>query len=280
MTFLFIVGLSYGLMKFLASQKEDLRKRPSIEAKRYVKAQPVEYKKIISPVSEMGRVASVAEVDIVTEASGRIQRGNVSLKKGAGFSKGDVLFVVYPDEAALDLKASKARFLNTLANLLPDIKIDYPQYEKEYMDFFSSIDLDKPLPSFPEVEDEKMKMLLIVSSAILVLVLFTGIQSFSACDGDFDCDGDVDGSDLAVFAADFGRTDCGSNIPKVIGSVSFQGLGEVDLRSLQLALYWEVDTGGGGSRKTEFDDIKILIAADYWRSGRKNHSLATQLGRR
>ena len=30
------------------------------------------------------------------------------------------------------------------------------------------------------------------------------------CDGDFDGDGDVDGSDLAVFAADFGRTDCDS----------------------------------------------------------------------
>jgi len=28
------------------------------------------------------------------------------------------------------------------------------------------------------------------------------------CDGDFDCDVDIDGSDLAVFAADFGRTDC------------------------------------------------------------------------
>ncbi len=29
------------------------------------------------------------------------------------------------------------------------------------------------------------------------------------CEGDFDPDGDVDGSDLVVFAADFGRTDCG-----------------------------------------------------------------------
>jgi len=28
------------------------------------------------------------------------------------------------------------------------------------------------------------------------------------CQGDFDGDGDVDGSDLALFAADFGRTDC------------------------------------------------------------------------
>jgi hypothetical protein len=28
------------------------------------------------------------------------------------------------------------------------------------------------------------------------------------CEGDFGHDGDVDGSDLAVFSADFGRTDC------------------------------------------------------------------------
>ena len=29
-----------------------------------------------------------------------------------------------------------------------------------------------------------------------------------SCNGDFDDDGDVDGSDLAIFATDFGRTDC------------------------------------------------------------------------
>ena len=43
--------------------------------------------------------------------------------------------------------------------------------------------------------------------------------------GDFDVDGDVDGSDLAVFAADFGRTDCGSP-PLCEGD--FDGDGDVD----------------------------------------------------
>ena len=33
------------------------------------------------------------------------------------------------------------------------------------------------------------------------------------CKGDFNADGDVDGSDLAVFAADFGRTDCAGGPP-------------------------------------------------------------------
>ena len=34
------------------------------------------------------------------------------------------------------------------------------------------------------------------------------VHIVECCEGDFDHDGDVDGSDLAVFAADFGRTDC------------------------------------------------------------------------
>lgn len=37
--------------------------------------------------------------------------------------------------------------------------------------------------------------------------------SVELCLGDFDRDGDVDGSDLAVFAADFGRTDCDTGDP-------------------------------------------------------------------
>ena len=34
------------------------------------------------------------------------------------------------------------------------------------------------------------------------------VSCLPICEGDFDEDGDVDGSDLSVFAADFGRTDC------------------------------------------------------------------------
>lgn len=158
--FIFIVGLAYGLMKFLAAQKEEMKQRPAVEAKRFVKAVPVKYTTILSQVAADGRLTSVAEVDIVAEASGRLQQGEVALKKGTRFSEGDVLFVVYPDEAALALKASKSQFLNTLANLLPDIRIDYPENEEGYMEFFSSISLDHPLPQFPEVKDEKLKIFL------------------------------------------------------------------------------------------------------------------------
>ncbi len=157
---IFILGLAWGLMKFLVAQKEPPPVRRTIEARRYVKVEPVKYTNISAEVSGPGRLASIAEVDIVAEASGKIEAGNVSLKKGASFSKGDVLFVVYPDEAILTLKARKSQYQNILASILPDLSIDYPQYEENYYSFFNSISVDKPLPPLPEIEDDQLKIFL------------------------------------------------------------------------------------------------------------------------
>ncbi|MCP4311807.1 MAG: HlyD family efflux transporter periplasmic adaptor subunit [Bacteroidetes bacterium] len=163
---IFIVGLAYGLMRFLEAQKAQPPVRRSMEARRFVKFEPVTYSSILSEVSGLGRLASVAEVDIISEASGRIEPGKVALKKGAAFSKGDVLFVVYPDEAILALKARKSQYQNTLAGILPDLKIDYPEAEEGFRVFFTSISVDKALPPLPEINDDQLKIFLASRSVI------------------------------------------------------------------------------------------------------------------
>lgn len=158
--FIFIVGLAYGIMRFLIAQKEEPPMRQAVEVKRYVQTERVVYEKIISPVAAPGRVQSIEAIDIVAEASGKIIVPGVSLRKGSRFNKGDVLLTIYPDEAALALKARKSQFLNSLANLLPDIAIDFESHKAQFDAFFATIDLDKPLPTFPEVKDEKLKTFL------------------------------------------------------------------------------------------------------------------------
>lgn len=157
---IFIVGMAYGLMRYLISIKEEARVMPTREARRLVRAAPVAYRTLNFVVSEPGRLLSVSRVSIVAEASGRIQQGAVPLKKGALFSKGDVLLVVYPDETALALRARKSQYQNALANLLPDLAIDFPGSEAVFRNFFVSIDISSPLPPFPEVTDEKLRIFL------------------------------------------------------------------------------------------------------------------------
>jgi len=157
---LIILLVAYGLMRFLIAQKEAPPVRRSIEARRFVKVEPIKYGLIPSEVSEMGRFASISEIDIVAEASGKIESGKVALKKGSKFSKGDVLFKIYPDEAILSLKARKSQYQNTLASIIPDLVIDFPDAEDAFTDFFNSINVDRSLPPMPEVGDDKLKIFL------------------------------------------------------------------------------------------------------------------------
>ncbi|MCF8224897.1 MAG: efflux RND transporter periplasmic adaptor subunit [Bacteroidales bacterium] len=160
LSFLFIVALSYGIMRFLIAQKEEAPAFKSFEAKRFVRADIITYGEVISPVSETGRMSSIAQVNLSAEASGKIEQGDIMLKKGGNFKKGDVIFSIYRDEAALALKAKKSQFLNTLALLLPDIAVDFPENEETFRQFFSSIDMEKPLPDFPIIDNEKLKIFL------------------------------------------------------------------------------------------------------------------------
>ncbi|MEA2107257.1 MAG: hypothetical protein U9P82_11180 [Bacteroidota bacterium] len=158
--FIFIVELAFGIMKFLISQKEEPFSRPPVVSKRFVKTEKVDYKTIVSPIKAPGRVNSLSNVDIISEASGKLNVSNIPLKEGAQFSTGDILFTVYPDEAALALKSRKSQFLNQLANLLPDITIDFPEYEKTFRNFFNAIDINQNLPEFPAINEEKLKIFL------------------------------------------------------------------------------------------------------------------------
>jgi membrane fusion protein (multidrug efflux system) len=155
-----ILGLAYGLMRFLIASKVDPPVRRSVEARRYVRVEPVKYSKISAAVSEKGRLSSIAEIDIIAEAAGRIEPGEVALKKGASFSKGNVLFVVYPDEAILALKARKSKYQNILAGIIPDLVIDYPEAEKAFTDFFAAISVDQPLPPMPQINENNLKIFL------------------------------------------------------------------------------------------------------------------------
>jgi multidrug efflux pump subunit AcrA (membrane-fusion protein) len=158
-----MLGLAMVLMQTLKGMKPEPPRKEAGEVIRYVKAAKVEYVDIVSSVSATGRVLATNDVMLVAEASGKIERGDVVLKKGAGFRKGDRILTIYKDEAEMLLKSRKSRFLNTVANMLPDIKIDYPDYYDSISKFFVSIELEKDLPPLPNglvAENEKLKIFL------------------------------------------------------------------------------------------------------------------------
>ena len=158
-TFTLLIS-GYLTMKFLISQKEMPERKQAAPTERYVKAKKVHYRTIHASVKSTGRLISTSEVVIVAEASGKILPGDVSLRTGQSFRKGDVLLRIYKDETELELKAEKSRFLNAVANILPDMKVDYPDAYETFSSFFQSIDIQKDFPPMPQADDGNVKVFL------------------------------------------------------------------------------------------------------------------------
>jgi multidrug efflux pump subunit AcrA (membrane-fusion protein) len=155
-----LLGGAAALSQLFISMKPEPPRRPEMELKRSVKAEEIQYADIYSPLTLEGRVVSGSEVMLVSEAAGKIEQGNVALRPGNSFKKGQLLAEIYKDEVELALKARKSRFLTTMTSLLPDLKIDFPQHLDAYEMFFRAIDMEEDLPEMPVVRDEKLKVFL------------------------------------------------------------------------------------------------------------------------
>jgi multidrug efflux pump subunit AcrA (membrane-fusion protein) len=155
-----LLGGSAVLSKLFISMKPEPPRMPDMKMKRYVKAETIKYNEIISSVAREGRVVSSSEITLVAEASGKIEKGDVTLRKGSSFKKGQLIAEIYKDEAELALKARKSRFLTIVTTLLPDIKVDFPDQLNAYEMFFRAIDMDEDLPELPVIRNEKLKIFL------------------------------------------------------------------------------------------------------------------------
>ena len=159
-SFLLIIVVSIALMKVFENNGQEMAKTPDKENIKYVKAVPFNPGDIEAVVSGSGRLTSQSLVDLSSEVQGKILTGNIDLKKGQSFKKGELLIKIYDEEFSLSIQASKSRFLTSIANILPDIKVDFKENYNSWSDFFDSIKMNSTLPELPEVKSKQEKIFL------------------------------------------------------------------------------------------------------------------------
>ncbi len=142
---------------FLASKKELPPQRPKPVAKNYVKVRQVSYSKMPVEIEAFGRLNSLQQINLIPEVGGKLLRGQVSLKEGAVFRKGQILIKIDDAEEKLTLQSRKSNFLSLLASILPDLKTDFTVSFDQWQTYFNDIDLDKPLPEIPSETGSKVK---------------------------------------------------------------------------------------------------------------------------
>jgi len=152
--------VSYVSMVFLTSLKKKPNPPQTVKNIPLVKTEKIVYADLPLSIVNKGRLSSFHVVDLVSEVQGKILPGEVLLKSGQSFKKGQLLYHIYDEEANLALIALKSRFLTSVANVLPDIKYDFEPNYAAWMAFFHSIDIEKKLPELPDTKTDQEKIYL------------------------------------------------------------------------------------------------------------------------
>lgn len=155
-----ILGGAVYFFGVLSSQKKDPPQRQKPETVNYVKVENFSPSIIETTIEAYGRVGSSQQINLVAEVGGKLLEGSVPLKRGQYFTKGQLLCRIYNTEQKLNLQAQKSRFLNTLASILPDIKIDFTESSDAWQRYFDKVELDKNIPDLPKTSSSKEKTFL------------------------------------------------------------------------------------------------------------------------
>jgi multidrug efflux pump subunit AcrA (membrane-fusion protein) len=155
-----ILGVGFIIMQLLAGMKEEPERRVPNRPAKSVLSEVITLQETPTVVSTLGRIVSSEPVQVVSEVAGILQRGDVPFKPGQRFRRGDILVRIDDRQARLTLNSSKSDFLNALAGVLPEIKIDHPESYPRWQDYFDRCGFDSPLSELPETESRKIKLLL------------------------------------------------------------------------------------------------------------------------
>ena len=159
--------------KYFASLKKEPPRKPISKVSRRVASEIIQYSTHEVELQAFGRVASSQSLTLGAEVPGRLISGEVALKVGQVFKKGQVLFRIDDREFTLQLKARKAEFLRLLSNILPDYKLDFPDTYQPLLDFYERIKIDRPLPAVPKLDSRQLTYL----SSQQVVSLYYQIQA-------------------------------------------------------------------------------------------------------
>ena len=152
---LLIIFAAFIFIKLIMSFKKDTSINELTESKRLVSSEIVKLEKNIISVPVYGKLFSLKEINIVTEANG-IFYGE-KFKTGMKFSKGDTLGYIKYDEIESNLNSQKSNLLNQASKIVSEIKFDYPDSYQSWFNFMHKINFNDPLPKLPEIKDKKLK---------------------------------------------------------------------------------------------------------------------------
>ena len=104
-----------------------------------------------------GRLNSYQTVNLSSKVTGQLNASSKAFKKGAYFKKGELIFDIDQREAKYNLFALRSNLLNQITQIMPDLKLDYPQAFQNWKKYLDEFDVESPVKELPVITNDQEK---------------------------------------------------------------------------------------------------------------------------
>ncbi len=157
---LILLGAAFYFQK-LSDQKKPPKEAPKkVALIQSVESFSIEKGVVSSSLEIQGRLTAFNKIDLFSEVSGTLKSTTKPFKVGSYFEKGAVLLRIDDEEARLNLLAQKSNLENLITQMMPDLKIDYPNSFQQWKNYLDQFDVNKNIQAFPTPLNEAEKFLI------------------------------------------------------------------------------------------------------------------------
>jgi multidrug efflux pump subunit AcrA (membrane-fusion protein) len=136
----------------LSMKPEDNRPKPPPVIKS-VYAETVENSAIPLRIISSGQLVATRRVTLTSEVTGVLVSSR--FKEGVRYKKDQVIFTINNSETDANVTSQRSSFYSTLLMIMPDLKLDYPEFWPKWDAYLKSIDINSNLPPLPEFTSER-----------------------------------------------------------------------------------------------------------------------------
>ena len=151
-----VLGIFGGY--WLSLQKEAPPKKEVEKRVKPVQVRTVANGDLATTLDVQGRLQAYNKIGLFSEVGGTVEETGRPLKEGTYFGKGNVILRIDDAEARLNLQSQKATLLNGVAQIMPDLKIDYPESFAKWETYLTDYNIDDPIPELPTATDRREKL--------------------------------------------------------------------------------------------------------------------------
>ena len=155
-----IIIIGFLLMSTLGSTEKHSNKRDVPPEVRLVETESVNFGDIVLEIEGNGVVQSQRTLNYISEATGVVLFAKNDLKDGTFVNNGEIILKVDSREVENNLYTLRSEFMNSIAAVLPEIKIEDSESYNKWHDYFKELDIHITTPELPERinSQEKIKL--------------------------------------------------------------------------------------------------------------------------